>query len=152
VDDEQLRADISRSLVRFIAGAVLNNQVVTARLGLGPSDSQFMSLLSLHGPLAPGRFAELTGLTTGTVTGVVDRLEKAGYVRRERDPGDRRKVLVTPVPAAMAEMAENYRGYAEWTDELLRRRTTDELRVIAEFLAEVSGSGSSGGGTSTSAS
>jgi hypothetical protein len=56
------------------------------------------------------------------------------------------------VPAAMAEMAENYRGYAEWTDELLRKRTPDQLRVIAEFLAEISGSGSSGGGTSTSAS
>jgi DNA-binding MarR family transcriptional regulator len=157
VDDEQLRADISRSLVRLIAGAVLNNQVVTARLGLGPSDSQFMSLLNIHGPLAPGRFAELSGLTTGTVTGVLDRLEKAGYVRRERDPDDRRKVLVTPVPEAAARMAEQYRGYADWTDELLRRRTPDQLRVIAEFLAEVSGSSGSApspgsGGTSGSAS
>jgi DNA-binding MarR family transcriptional regulator len=160
VDGDQLRADIGRSLVRLIAGAVLNNQVVTARLGLGPSDSQFMSLLNLHGPLTPGRFAELTGLTTGTVTGVLDRLEKAGYVRRERDPGDRRKVVVTPVREAMAAMAENYRGHAEWTDGLLRRRTPDQLRVIAEFLAELSGDGSgstsgssgSGGGTSTSAS
>jgi len=156
VDDEQLRADIGRSLVRFIAGVVLNNHAVTARLGLGPSDSQFMSLLNLHGPLAPGRFAELTGLTTGTVTGVLDRLEKAGYVRRERDPGDRRKVVVTPVPEAGASLAENYRGYAEWTDDLLRKRTPDQLRVIAEFLAELSGGGSgepgSGGTTSTSAS
>jgi len=155
MDADQLRADIGRSMVQFIAGAVLNNQAVTARVGLGASDAQFMSLLSVHGPLAPGRFAELTGLTTGTVTGVLDRLEKAGYVRRERDPGDRRKVLVIPVPEAMAALAEHYRAHGERTDALLRTRTPDQLRVIAEFFAELVGSGSSSGsgsGTSTSAS
>jgi DNA-binding MarR family transcriptional regulator len=158
VDAERLRADIGVSLVRFIAGAVLNNQAVTARVGLGPSDSQFMSLLSVHGPLTPGRFAELTGLTTGTVTGVLDRLEKAGYVRRERDPGDRRKVSVVPVPEAMAALAEHYRGHGERTEALLRTRTPDQLAVIADFLAELVGDGSgsspsgSAGGTSSSAS
>ena len=139
MDAERLRADIGASLMRLIASTVLHNQVVASRLGLGPSDSQFMNLLNLHGPLAPGRFAELTGLTTGTVTGVIDRLERAGYVRRERDPGDRRKVLVVPVPEALAAMAEHYRAHGERTDALLRRRDPDQLRVIAAFLAELTG-------------
>src|ERR671916_44684 len=95
---DELRAAIQRSTLRFIAGVVLHNHAVAQRVGLGASDSQLISLLNLHGPLTPGRLAELTGLTTGTVTGVIDRLERAGYVRRERDAGDRRKVPVTQVP------------------------------------------------------
>jgi DNA-binding MarR family transcriptional regulator len=146
MDAERLRGEIGMSLVRFIASAVLHNQAVTARLGLGPSDSQFMNLLNLHGPLAPGRLAELSGLTTGTVTGVIDRLERAGYVRRERDTADRRKVTVVPVPEAMAALAEHYQGHGERVDALLRRRDPDQLRVIAEFLAELTGPGAEAAG------
>ncbi|OLT13487.1 hypothetical protein BJF78_22065 [Pseudonocardia sp. CNS-139] len=162
MDADDLRARIGAETLRFIAGVVLHNQAVAQRVGLGASDSQFLSLLGLHGPLTPGRLAELTGLTTGTVTGVVDRLERAGYVRRERDASDRRKVLVTQVPAAMAALAEHYRAHGEHLDAVLRRRDADQLRVIADFLAELNASpggpsGSSspgvrGGGTATGAS
>lgn len=137
MDDDGLRAEIGRSVLRFIAGVVMHNHAVSQRVGLGGSDSQFLTLLGLHGPLTPGRLAELTGLTTGTVTGVIDRLEKAGYVRRDRDTGDRRKVLVTPVPEAMAALGEHYRDHGVHMDAVLRRRDADQLRTIAEFLAEV---------------
>jgi DNA-binding MarR family transcriptional regulator len=137
VDADHLRAEIHESLLRFIAGVVLHNQVVAQRVGLGPSDSQFMSLLSLHGPLSPGRLAELSGLTTGTVTGVIDRLERAGFVRRQRDTTDRRKVLVAPVPAAVARLAEHYAEHGAHAEAVLERRQPDQLRVIAEFLAEL---------------
>ena len=100
MDVDRLRAEINESLLRLIAGVVLHNQVVAQRIGLGGSDSQFVSLLNVHGPLTAGRLAELSGLTTGTVTGVIDRLERAGYVRRHRDESDRRRVLVAPVPEA----------------------------------------------------
>ena len=78
MDADGLRTEINDSLLRFIAGVVLHNHAVAQRVGLGASDSQFMSLLGLHGPLTPGRLAGLSGLTTGTVTGVLDRLERAG--------------------------------------------------------------------------
>jgi DNA-binding MarR family transcriptional regulator len=157
VDADELRAEIGASTVRFIASVVLHNQAVAQQLGLGGSDSQFLSLLGIHGPLTPGRLAELTGLTTGTVTGVIDRLERGGYVRRERDATDRRKVLVTQVAAAMATIAEHYREHGEHLDAVLRRRDAAQLRVIADFLAEVngsapgssSGSGERGSGTSS---
>jgi DNA-binding MarR family transcriptional regulator len=139
VDADELRAEIGASTVRFIASVVLHNQAVAQQLGLGGSDSQFLSLLGMHGPLTPGRLAELTGLTTGTVTGVIDRLERGGYVRRERDATDRRKVLVTQVPEAMAAIAEHYREHGEHLDAVLRRRDAAQLRVIADFLAEVNG-------------
>ena len=141
MDADGLRTEINDSLLRFIAGVVLHNQVVAQRVGLGGSDSQFVSLLNLHGPLTAGRLAELSGLTTGTVTGVVDRLERAGFVRRERDSTDRRKVLVAPVPEAMAELAQHYAEHGRHADAVLRRRDPDQLRVIAEFLAELTSAG-----------
>jgi DNA-binding MarR family transcriptional regulator len=159
VEEDELRAEIGASTIRFIAGVVLHNQAVAQRLGLGGSDSQFLSLLGLHGPLTPGRLAELTGLTTGTVTGVIDRLERGGYVRRERDAADRRKVLVTQVPAAMAALAEHYRAHGEHLEAVLRRRDAAQLRVIADFLAElnvspseVGSSGDRGDGTASDSS
>ncbi len=141
MDADELRSEIGTSVLRFIAGVVLHNHAVAQRLGLGSSDSQFLNLLDLHGPLTPGRLAELTGLTTGTVTGVIDRLERGGFVRRVRDAEDRRKVLVTPVAEAMAGLAEHYREHGEHLDAVLRRRDADQLRVIADFLADVNGSG-----------
>lgn len=140
MDADQLRAEINTSLLRFIAGVVLHNQVVAQRVGLGASDSQFMSLLRLHGPLSPGRLAELSRLTTGTVTGVIDRLERAGFVSRQRDAVDRRKVLVAPIPAAMARLAEHFAEHGAHTEAVLRRRDPDQLRVIADFLAELTSS------------
>jgi MarR family len=63
---------------------------------VNPTDLGALCLLLLHGPAPAGRLAELTGLTTGAVTGVIDRLETGGFVRREVDPADRRKVIVVP--------------------------------------------------------
>jgi DNA-binding MarR family transcriptional regulator len=137
VATDELRAAIQRSTLRFIASVVLHNHVVSQRMRLGASDSQLISLLNLHGPLTPGRLAELTGLTTGTVTGVIDRLERAGFVRRERDTKDRRKVLVTPVPEAMATLGEHYREHGEHLDAVLGTRDDAQLRVIADFLADL---------------
>jgi DNA-binding MarR family transcriptional regulator len=137
MDAGRLRMEINQSLRRLIAAVVLHNQVVAQRIGLGGSDSQFVSLLHLHGPLTPGRLAELSGLTTGTVTGVIDRLERAGYVRRQRDASDRRKVVVAPMPEAMAELAQHYAEKGRHVDAVLRRRDPAQLRVIAEFLDEL---------------
>src|SRR3954451_7040887 len=91
----ELEFDVVDSIRRVIATAILFSHQVAETLGLGPSDAQFMTLLEVHGPVTPGRLAELSGLRTGTVTGVLDRLEHAGFVRRDRAPGDRRKVIVS---------------------------------------------------------
>lgn len=139
-DEERLRAEIMGSVLRFIAGVVVHNTAVAQRVGMGASDLQFVSLLNLNGPLAPGNLAEMTGLTTGTVTGVIDRLERGGFVRRVRDAGDRRKVLVTPVEEGMARLAGEYAGHGRHTDAVMARRNGAELQVIADFLAEMNAS------------
>lgn len=136
-DEDGLRGEVFTSLLRFIAGVVMHNVTVAQRVGLGGSDLQFLTLLGDHGPLTPGRLAALTGMSTGTVTGVIDRLEKGGYARRDRDGTDRRKVLVTPVPERLAQLAEFYTEHGEHTEAILASRTPQELRVIADFLADL---------------
>ena len=139
-DEDRLRGEIMASVLRFIAGVVVHNTAVAQRVGMAASDLQFVSLLNLNGPLTPGSLAELTGLSTGTVTGVIDRLEKGGFVRRVRDAGDRRKVLVTPVPEGMARLTREYAVHGDHTGAVLAARSADELRVIADFLADMNAS------------
>lgn len=132
--------DISTDVVRFIASAVLHSHGVSQRLGLGPSDSQFLTLLQVHGPLTPGRLAELSGLTTGTVSGVLDRLERAGFTRRDPDPSDRRKVVVSRDEGALAErMVPEYAEQGVRLQAVLAERDPEELAVIARFFADLLG-------------
>src|SRR5690242_17121728 len=81
-------------LRRFIANVILFNQQIAERVGMNPTDMQCIHLLQLMGPLTAGRLAECTRLTTGGVTVALDRMEKAGLVRRERNPSDRRSIMV----------------------------------------------------------
>ena len=95
---------------RYMAAYALFNQAVADHLRLHPTDVQCLNLLSLESaPVTTGRIAELTGLTTGSATRLVDRLERSGYVTRERDTEDRRRVLVALVPARMAELGDLWR-------------------------------------------
>jgi DNA-binding MarR family transcriptional regulator len=103
-------------------------------VGLGASDAQFLNLLGVNGPMTPGQLAAVTGLTTGSVTGVLDRLERAGYTRRERDPHDRRRVLVVPVAEGLARLAEHYTDHGRHMEAVLAQRSPEQLRVIADFL------------------
>jgi DNA-binding MarR family transcriptional regulator len=139
-DDAALREDVMSGLLAFISSVVLHNVEVAQQIGLGGSDAQFVGLLQVHGPLTAGRLAELSGLSTGTVTGVLDRLERAGFVRRERDATDRRKVLVVPSKEGQQRLQEAYAGHGAFAARVLSTRTPDELRVIASFLAELNAS------------
>ncbi len=132
-----LQAGLGVAMRRFIADVVIHNHRVAQELGLSASDSQFLTLLETHGALTPGRLAELSRLTTGTVTGVLDRLEKGGYVRRDRDPHDRRKVIVTLVPANLAGVGEHYRHQAEHLEAVLARRSDAEIEVIIRFFDDL---------------
>ncbi|MFB7124398.1 MarR family winged helix-turn-helix transcriptional regulator [Kitasatospora sp. NPDC056273] len=95
---------------RYLASYVLFNQAVADHLGMHPTDVQCLNLLTLEdGPVTTGRIAELTGLTSGSATRLVDRLEKAGLVARQRDQADRRRVLVAVLPEALERFGEVWR-------------------------------------------
>jgi DNA-binding MarR family transcriptional regulator len=76
---------------------IMFHQAVADELGLYITDHKCLDLIHRFGAMPAGRLAELTSLTTGAVTGMIDRLEKAGYVRRTNDPKDRRKIIVEPI-------------------------------------------------------
>jgi DNA-binding MarR family transcriptional regulator len=129
----ELLAALDRAMRTISAQSVLFSQAAAERLGLNSTDMECLDLLNLNGPVPAGGLAELTGLTTGAITGVVDRLERAGYVRRERDPHDRRKVIVQPILERQAEAAPIFRPMAQAMDELFARYSDEELALILDF-------------------
>ncbi|MFG2516575.1 MarR family winged helix-turn-helix transcriptional regulator [Streptomyces sp. NPDC048584] len=129
---------------RYMAAYALFNQALADHLGLHPTDVQCLNLLTLEGgPVTTGRVAELTGLTTGSATRLVDRLERAGQVVRERDAGDRRVVLVAVVPEKAAEFGRVWErvggGWFALFDDLDDGQLAlfiDHMRRTTEFGAE----------------
>jgi DNA-binding MarR family transcriptional regulator len=107
---------------------------VAERLGLHPTSWECLSLLFEHGPVTAGRLAELTGLTTGAVTGLIDRLETAGYVRRRRDAGDRRRVIVELVPSALPSVLPLFEPMLADMRALHARYGEAELAAMVECL------------------
>ena len=134
---DELTEAIRSMVLRLVAEVCLREHGASQRLGLGGTDVRFLTLLDLHGPLTPGRLAALTGLTTGSVTGVIDRLERGGFVSRERDGADRRKVRVVPVPEAAARLAAEWHDNLFQLDTVLKRRDRAELEIIGRFLDEL---------------
>lgn len=104
-------------------------------LGVNATDLHCLNIIENGGGISAGELAARSGLTSGAVTGVIDRLERAGFARRVPDPADRRRVRVEVTPAFYAR-AERIWGplAAEWHSTLAKRFTTDELERIIDFL------------------
>jgi DNA-binding MarR family transcriptional regulator len=137
---DELAAEIVGPLSRRNSTAtVLFHHAVAERLGLGPSDHKCLDLVRERGPLTSAELAALTGLSTGAVTGVVARLERAGFVRREPDPHDGRKQILSTTETAHARLTEVFAGLAERTHELLDDFDEAQLATIAEFLRRATG-------------
>lgn len=113
---------------------VLFSQAVAGRLGIASSDLECLSLVAQSGSLPAGALAEATGLTTGAITGVIDRLERAGYVRREADPKDRRKVMVRALAAVASRVAPLFAPMERAQLAALRKYSDSELTVLLEFF------------------
>jgi DNA-binding MarR family transcriptional regulator len=124
---------------RFLAAGILFNEKVAAELGLNGTDLQFLNLLELQGSATPGDLARWSGLTTGGVTVAVDRLEKAGYVKRQPNPKDRRSTIIRPVPARLLELYLIYKSKGELVVSVLSEFSDRELEVIRRFLKRTNG-------------
>jgi DNA-binding MarR family transcriptional regulator len=115
-------------------GAIFS-QAAAEYAGISSSDLECLDFLNLEGRATAGRLAEVTGLTTGAITGVIDRLEKAGYVRRERDDNDRRKVFIAIVPENLARIGKLYENMQHAMLKNWSSYTDDELRLLLRFAA-----------------
>jgi MarR family transcriptional regulator, organic hydroperoxide resistance regulator len=133
----QLRENVIRGLRQFIAGSILYNQQVADRVGLRLSDMQCINVLDLMGPSTPSELARSTGLTTGGVTVMLDRLEKAGYVKRQPNPRDRRSVLVHLNPAKLKKVDAFYGAINERMAGLLDDTPDSELRSVVNLFSKM---------------
>jgi DNA-binding MarR family transcriptional regulator len=129
--------DIVGRLVRRRSTAdVLFHHAIAVRLGLGPTDHKCLDLLRERGSMSGSELAAITGLTSGAITGVVARLEQAGYLRREPDAHDGRKQILYPVPERAREIHDAV--FVPLRDDVaavVEPFDTHQLAAIAEFLA-----------------
>lgn len=114
--------------------AVLFHSAVSAKIGLGVTDYKTVDLLARFGPLTPKAIAEYTGLTSGSVTSLIDRLERKGFVTRVRDAKDRRSVIVEPNLERMDAVMPYLDVLGQAATELLENYTDEQLRFICDFL------------------
>lgn len=88
--------------------------------------------------MTAGELGKKTGLSTGSVTALIDRLEKAGYVIREKDPNDRRRVIIVPLTESKKQVKQLFASLSESTANLCRQYTEEELTLIFDFLKKSS--------------
>jgi DNA-binding MarR family transcriptional regulator len=131
-----LLQELEEAMRRSSAQGVLYGQTVANVAGIANSDLECMDILYLEGRVTAGRLAEVTGLTTGAITGVVDRLEKAGLVRRERDDADRRKVFIAVVPEAIKGIGQFYVPMQQAMEKVFGGYSDAELRLLLRFANE----------------
>jgi DNA-binding MarR family transcriptional regulator len=133
-DREALLWRLQAALREASAQGVLISQTIAGRVGLNASDLECLDLMHLHGPRAASELAKATGLTSGAITGLIDRLERAGYVAREGDPADRRRVVVRVRPESLSELNALYGPLQSASQDLNARYSDEDLALIAGFM------------------
>ena len=130
-----LLAELQQAAQTSTTDGILFHQVIADRVGLHVTDLRCLNVLAQAGPLTAGELGQRLGLaTTGAVTRMVDRLERAGYVRREVDPDDRRRVIIHSLPDRQAVIASLYQGIATGWDELLATYSDEQLRQFLDLF------------------
>ena len=131
----QLLQDLDRTLRKVGAQSVLISDLVATRVGLNSTDLECLDLLYLAGVTTAGTLAKHTGLTSGATTAVIDRLERAGFVKRRRDTADRRCVLVEVVPASAGWIQPLYELLLRRIDKLNEDYDDEQLTVVVDYLS-----------------
>jgi DNA-binding MarR family transcriptional regulator len=118
---------------------VMFHQVVADELGLYITDHKCMDIIHRFGAMPAGRLGEMTGLTTGAITGMIDRLEKAGYVKRANDPKDRRKTIVEPIRNKKLErkIEMTFTPIHERMHKFLSSYSDSELTFLLEAMTKL---------------
>ena len=119
---------------KFIAASIFTNAQAAETVGLGLTDMQMLHVLQLYGPATPGRLAAATGLSSGGVTVALDRLEKAGYIRREPNPADRRSLMIHLMPGRLSKLAAMYEGVEAATRRQLATLAPRDLEAVIRFF------------------
>lgn len=130
----ELLKQLEETLRKVGVQSVLLSDTVAKLVGLNSTDLECLDLLDMAGPTTAGRLAEHAGLTTGAMTAVIDRLERAGFARRIRDDEDRRCVHVEALPKNFKHVAGLYRRLAESTARLHEEYDDRQLTLVVDYL------------------
>ncbi len=132
---EELLREISEENRKSTGEGMFLLQTAAQRIGMNMTDLQCVGILASTGAITAGRLAEITGLTTGAITGVINRLERAGYARREKDPADGRRVVIQPDIEKLESVGL---GFVGEEDEMMVKLLSDyedrDLNVILDFF------------------
>ncbi|SEE91633.1 DNA-binding transcriptional regulator, MarR family [Rhizobiales bacterium GAS191] len=130
----ELMGALNRAMRDASGQGVLYSQAVAERLGINSTDLECLDVIVMRGPVAAGELARATGLTTGAITGVIDRLDRAGLARREHDPADRRKVMVRALPAIERRVAPLFKPMEQAALSALSPYDDKELALLLDFF------------------
>src|SRR5215475_10172360 len=128
---------LNRAMRDASGQGVLYSQVVAERLGINSTDLECLDFVVMRGPLTAGELAQATGLTTGAITGVIDRLERAGFAQRDRDKDDRRKVRVRALPAVERHIYPLFQPMERAAMSALSSYKDEELAFLLTFLTRL---------------
>ncbi|MEU5877436.1 MarR family transcriptional regulator [Spirillospora sp. NPDC047279] len=133
----RMEQELQLAIQRSTMWTVLLHHTTASKAGMNVTDAQCINALTLDGPQTPGQLAQLLGVTTGgAITAVIDRLEKAGYVRRTRDPDDRRRVIIELVPENAGRFARYFEPIGRAFGEKLSSYSDDELTFLVGYVAD----------------
>src|SRR6266516_1076555 len=134
----ELEVAFATAMRRTGALMQLMGQAAADRIGINNTDLNCLNILSFSGHMTAGELAKATGLSTASITGVIDRLEEAGFVRRERDPADRRRGVVRLVTERVAsDVATVFLPMVRAWQRLAEQYSDDELRLIVAFYGQL---------------
>ncbi|SRR6266508_2041022 len=131
---DTLRTELGEEVRALQADVDALDEAVAAYLGINRTDLRCLDVLMQAGSATPGQLGTRLGLTTGSVTAMLDRLAKLGYLTRSADPKDRRKITVQPTSEALRKGGEVYGPLAEAGARDVARYTEAELRLLLDFV------------------
>lgn len=134
-----LAGNVARAIREQSDAAVIFHATLARLADLNPTDHKTMSVLERSGPMSAGEIAKRTGLATASVTDLVDRLERKGFVRRIDDPEDRRRVLVEPIAERIEETRKRLSSLHRELSGVCAKYSSGELAAIADFLTRIAG-------------
>ncbi len=137
----QLMGQLQRALRDASSELMRLNHAVSRRVGLAAIDLEVMDLLGQRGPLSPSELANFTGVTPATMTGILDRLERDGWVRRARDDPDRRRVTIQVIRGRIPAIATQFRGMQTRLQDVCADYSDKQLELITDFMRRVAESG-----------
>lgn len=127
---------LSLAMRRMGTASALHSQSIAKRIGLSPVDLECLDMIYLEGPVTAGQIMQHTKLTSGAVTGLIDRLEKKGYVERFAGASDRRKVFVRIVPEKIEPIQQLYAPISASTTAHMSQHSADDLNLIAAYMEQ----------------